>query len=180
MKKNPTISVVINPARVGYTKVGLNPKELEQFRKIAMRRACICVSKYANDNPAFNDRTKHLRDARAVRYQLVNKAKHGILYVKDVNRKAMVDPKYGNYSYAPFVFSGTGVHGGKGTYDIYPKYAKCLRFWKDGAEIHASHVRHPGSKAYNSMAEALRINRPKIAEIYREELDKMLKSKVLV
>ncbi len=180
MKKGSNISVVINPARVGYTKVGLNPKELEQFRKIAMRRACICVSKYANDNPAFNDRTKHLRDARAVRYQLVNKAKHGILYIKDVNRKAMVDPKYGNYSYAPFVFSGTGVHGGKGTYDIYPKYAKCLRFWKDGAEIHAAHVRHPGSKAYNSMAEALRINRPKIAEIYREELDKMLKSKVLV
>ena len=180
MKKGSNISVVINPARVGYTKVGLNPKELEQFRKIAMRRACICVSKYANDNPDFNDRTKHLRDARAVRYQLVNKAKHGILYIKDVNRKAMVDPKYGNYSYAPFVFSGTGVHGGKGTYDIYPKYAKCLRFWKDGAEIHASHVRHPGSKAYNSMAEALRINRPKIAEIYREELDKMLKSKVLV
>ena len=180
MKKNPAISVVINPARVGYTKVGLNPKELEQFRKIAMRRACICVSKYANDNPAFNDRTKHLRDARAVRYQLVNKAKHGILYIKDVNRKATVDPKYGNYSYAPFVFSGTGVHGGKGTYDIYPKYAKCLRFWKDGAEIHASHVRHPGSKAYNSMAEALRINRPKIAEIYREELDKMLKSKFLI
>ena len=180
MKKNPALSVVINPARVGYTKVGLNPKELEQFRKIAMRRACICVSKYANDNPAFNDRTKHLRDARAVRYQLVNKAKHGILYIKDVNRKAMVDPKYGNYSYAPFVFGGTGARGAKGTYDIYPKYAKCFRFWKDGAEIHASHVRHPGSKAYNSMAEALRINRPKIAEIYREELYKMLKSKVLV
>ena len=79
MKKNPTISVVINPARVGYTKVGLNPKELEQFRKIAMRRACICVSKYANDNPAFNDRTKDLRDARAVRDQLVNKAKQVIL-----------------------------------------------------------------------------------------------------
>ena len=110
MKKGSNISVSISPARVGYTKLGLNAKELEQFRKKAMRRACIYVSKYVKNNHDFENRTGRLQ--RAIHYTIMNKAKKGLLYVKE--SQAKVDSKYGNYSYAPFVFNGTGIHGGKG------------------------------------------------------------------
>ena len=101
MKKGSNISVSISPARVGYTKLGLNAKELEQFRKKAMRRACIYVSKYVKNNHDFENRTGRLQ--RAIHYTILNKAKKGLLYVKE--SQAKVDSKYGNYSYAPFVFN---------------------------------------------------------------------------
>lgn len=176
MKKNPTISVVINPARVGYTKVGLNPKELEQFRKVAMRRACIYVSKYVKNNHDFKNRTGRLQ--RAIHYTILNKAKKGLLYVKE--SQAKVDSKYGNYSYAPYVFNGTGIHGGKGYYDIVPRYASALKFEVNGNWVTTMHVKHPGSAADKSFEKALVATRPRVIEIYREELSKMLKSKVLI
>lgn len=176
MKKNPNISVVINPAKVGYTKVGLNPKELEQFRKKAMKRACIYVSKYVKNNHDFKNRTRRLQ--RAIHYTIVNKAKKGLLYVKE--SQAKVDSKYGDYSYAPYVFNGTGIHGGKGYYDIVPRYASALKFKVNGNWVTTMHVKHPGSAADKSFEKALVATRPRVIEIYREELDKMLKSKVLV
>lgn len=176
MKKNPNISVVINPAKVGYTKVGLNPKELEQFRKKAMKRACIYVSKYVKNNHDFKNRTRRLQ--RAIHYTIVNKAKKGLLYVKE--SQAKVDSKYGDYSYAPYVFNGTGIHGGKGYYDIVPRYAPALKFEVNGNWVTTMHVKHPGSAADKSLDKALVATRPRVVEIYREELDKMLKSKVLV
>lgn len=176
MKKNPNISVSISPAKVGYTRLGLNAKELEQFRKKAMKRACIYVSKYAKNNHDFKNRTGRLQ--RAIHYTIVNKAKKGLLYVKE--SQAKVDPKYGNYSYAPYVFNGTGIHGGKGYYDIVPRYAPALKFEVNGNWVTTMHVKHPGSAADKSFEKALVATRPRVIEIYREELDKMLKSKVLV
>ena len=176
MKKNPNISVSISPAKVGYTRLGLNAKELEQFRKKAMKRACIYVSKYVKNNHDFKNRTGRLQ--RAIHYTIVNKAKKGLLYVKE--SQAKVDPKYGNYSYAPYVFNGTGIHGGKGYYDIVPRYESALKFKVNGNWVTTMHVKHPGSAADKSFEKALVATRPRVVEIYREELDKMLKSKVLV
>ena len=176
MKKGSNISVSISPARVGYTKLGLNAKELEQFRKKAMRRACIYVSKYVKNNHDFKNRTGRLQ--RAIHYTILNKAKKGLLYVKE--SQAKVDSKYGNYSYAPFVFNGTGIHGGKGYYDIVPRYAPCLKFKVDDKWVTTMHVTHPGSKADKSLEKALVATRGRVVEIYREEINKLLKSKVLV
>jgi len=47
--------------------------------------------------------------------------------------------------YAPFVELGTRPHV------IFPKNKKALRFFKDGKEIFAKKVRHPGSKPYPFM-----------------------------
>ena len=85
MKKGSNISVSISPAKVGYTKLGLNAKELEQFRKKAMRRACIYVSKYVKNNHDFENRTGRLQ--RAIHYTILNKAKKGLLYVKESQAK---------------------------------------------------------------------------------------------
>lgn len=176
---NPQLSVSISPAKVGYTKVGLNQKELKLFRTRAMKRACIYISNYVKRNHNYKDRTGRL--TRAIHYTILNQAKKGLLYIKESETK--VDPKYGNYSYAPYVFNDTGSYSNKRDryYTIRPRYARALHFFnRNGEEVYTAQVRHPGSPADESLNNAVHATRKQIVNIYKEELKKFVAEGVLV
>ncbi len=104
------------------------------------------VLDYIDEGKAFRNRTGVLRSSI-------------IAYENKVVAKA---------PYAPFVELGTRPH------IILPKNKKALRFIKDGKEVFAKKVRHPGSKPYPFLFADIQNRAKEVAKTFlrtlREEL----------
>lgn len=151
-------------------KLSLSADEINKILKPCLQKSCRKVKEYAQNHHGYKDNTGKL--TRAISYMITSNVKKRYeldakIYIKD--NIAKVAEKYGGYGYGKFVVNGTGIHGGKGAYPIYPRYKKALKLW-DGRIVH--HVKaHPGSKRYAFLDNAIRRTRADIRRIFEEGLE---------
>jgi len=128
----------------------LKEEKLNEAVEIALKEGATrykeMVLDYIDEGKAFRNRTGVLRSSI-------------IAYENKVVAKA---------PYAPFVELGTRPH------IILPKNKKALRFIKDGKEVFAKKVRHPGSKPYPFLFADIQNRAKEVAKTFlrtlREEL----------
>ena len=162
-------------------KISLTQDEVDKVLRPCLQKSCELVKKYAKEHHGYKDHpitdSKHGDLTRAITYMITNniKSKYGLsakIYINEDEsnpnaKTANVEDKYGGYSYAPYVVNGTGIHGGNGYYSIYPRFKKALKF--NGRIVH--HVnKHPGSKRYAFLDNAIRRTRSDIRKIFEEGL----------
>lgn len=82
-----------------------------------------------------------------------------------------------NVKYAPFHEFGTGIHGGKGAYEIVPIRAKALRFVIGGETVFAKRVLHPGVIARPIWRPALKESKREIKGILASKIEGALGSR---
>ena len=150
-------------------KISLTQDEVDKVLKPCLQKSCKLVKDYAKAHHGYNGRTGKL--TRAISYMITNNVKKKYeldakVYIND--KIAKVDNKYGGYGYGKYVVNGTGIRGGSGAYAIYPRYKKALKLF-DGRIVH--HVnKHPGSKRYAFLDNAIRRTRKDIRKIFEDGL----------
>jgi hypothetical protein len=163
-----TISVSLDSSKVS-TDIKIKQDNVDKYIVTCLRESCKLIKNYAKTHHRFSSRTGKLE--RAIKYMVIARLKQGKVYVDESMTR--VDPKYGNYSYAKFEMSGTGIHpGGNGEYSIYPRYKKALKFFDGRIVNHVNH--HPGSRADKFLDRAVRNTKLEVKYIFNEGLHQLI------